>query len=91
MINGPTIILFYAPWCSHCVTFKPSYEKIAEIIKDRNMSIRCAAINGSLYPSAVKTYGIKAFPTIGMFRNGIFTNFTGPRNTDTIIQWIQSL
>ena len=55
------------------------------------MSVRCAAINGSLYPSVIKTYGIRAFPTIGMFRNGIFNEYKGPRGTDSIIQWIQTL
>lgn len=27
----PYIIYFFAPWCTHCQTFAPEFEKIAQV------------------------------------------------------------
>lgn len=29
--NSPWIIDYYAPWCSHCQSFAPEFEKIAQV------------------------------------------------------------
>jgi thioredoxin-like negative regulator of GroEL len=89
--SGPTIILFYAPWCVHCVHFKPIYEKIAATCLEKQIGVRFAALDGSKFPKVIQDYKLKAYPTIGVIRNNEFTMFTGQRSEPDIISWIQTL
>jgi len=89
--TGPTIILFYAPWCVHCVHFKPIYEKIATTCLENQIGVRFAALDGSKFPKVIQDYKLKAYPTIGVIRNNEFTMFTGQRSEHDIISWIQTL
>jgi thiol-disulfide isomerase/thioredoxin len=89
--NGPTIILFYAPWCVHCVHFKPIYEKIAATCLEKQIGVRFAALDGSKFPKVIQEYKLKAYPTIGVIRNNEFTMYSGQRSEPDIIEWIQTL
>jgi len=88
---GPTVILFYAPWCVHCVHFKPIYEQIAKTCLDKKLSIRFAALDGSKFPKIVQDYKLKGYPTLGVIRNSEFTMYSGQRNEPEIMQWIEKL
>jgi thioredoxin-like negative regulator of GroEL len=85
------VVLFYAPWCVHCVHFKPIYEKIATTCLEKQIGVRFAALDGSKFPKVIQDYKLKAYPTIGVIRNNEFTMFTGQRSEHDIISWIQTL
>jgi thiol-disulfide isomerase/thioredoxin len=88
---GPTIMLFYAPWCVHCVHFKPVYEQIAKMCLDKKLSVRFAVIDGSKFPKIVQDYKLKGYPTIGLIRNSEFTMYNGPRTDTDIMSWIEKI
>jgi protein disulfide-isomerase A6 len=58
------LIEFYAPWCGHCQQLKPSYEKVAKILKG---VVRVGAVNMDVHKQHGSKYGVTGFPTIKFF------------------------
>jgi thiol-disulfide isomerase/thioredoxin len=78
--------LYYANWCGHCKTFKPIwFNEIKPIFAQRN--IKCYEYNDELNADKIEAAGIDGFPTIILTRNGIRTQYNGPRTSNAIISF----
>lgn len=51
-----TLVDFYAPWCSHCKTLEPIFEKAALALKNTN--IRFAKVDGTLEQDMIISHNI---------------------------------
>jgi protein disulfide-isomerase-like protein len=63
--DKPCIIFFYAPWCGHCKTAKPEFEKLMQMAKGKAHMIDCDA-----HQDIAQKYDVKGFPTIRYYPNG---------------------
>jgi thiol-disulfide isomerase/thioredoxin len=63
--KSPSMIIFYATWCSHCVHYVPIYNRIAKANSNRNLSFY--SINCVEFGSFCKSSEIEGFPTILSF------------------------
>ncbi|KAG8198254.1 hypothetical protein JTE90_021511 [Oedothorax gibbosus] len=57
--NSPWIIDYYAPWCSHCQTFAPEFEKIAQAVEGK---VKAGKVNCEEYPRVCGS--VRAYPTV---------------------------
>lgn len=73
------LVMYYAPWCGHCVTTKPQFNKLgkSQIINGKKVLIE--KVNGDIEKEKVK--GIKGYPTIILYNNGKKKEFNGQRTT----------
>lgn len=77
-----TIVIFWAPWCPHCKTFLPEFEKACAKHKD------CVFVKASdeHVSEAPKKYNIEGYPTVKKFDGGKeVATFEGPRTMDALI------
>ena len=81
---GIAIVEFYAPWCGHCKSLAPEYEKAASALKG---VVKIVAVDATQSEKLAQKYGIQGFPTIKVFgsdkKNPV--DYQGQRTGDAII------
>ena len=65
--DKPTLVDFYANWCSPCRTMNPIIEQTKNILGDKATVIKVDIDNNK--PAAMK-YGVRSVPTLILFKNG---------------------
>ncbi|RUS15061.1 thioredoxin-like protein, partial [Jimgerdemannia flammicorona] len=78
---------FYAPWCSHCKRFAPTWEKLGAKLRGRvNVGmVDCIAHKGGFKGGWV----VRIFPTLKFFSDGKIVDFKLPRTMDKLLEFVE--
>ncbi|GLT55413.1 hypothetical protein SLA2020_285360 [Shorea laevis] len=64
------LVEFYAPWCGHCKSLAPTYEKVATAFKLEE-DVVIANLDSDKYKDLAEKYGVSGYPTLnGTSRDG---------------------
>jgi thioredoxin 2 len=84
----PVIVDFWAPWCGPCRAMAPQYERAAQQLKGR---ARLVKVDTEQAPSLSSRLGIRAIPTVALFRNGNeVRRVSGVVDAATLTGWVES-
>jgi len=88
VVNNQEIILveFYAPWCGHCKSLAPEYAQAATALKDKMI---LAKVDATVESDLASRFGVRGYPTLKIFRNGVPSDYNGGRTKDTIISYLE--
>lgn len=83
--DGIVLVEFYAPWCGHCKSLAPEYEKAASLLKG---VVKVVAVDATAHQSVAQKYQIQGFPTIKVFgadkKNPV--DYQGQRTSDELVK-----
>ena len=81
----PVIADFWAPWCGPCRAMAPHFERAARELKGR---ARLVKVNTEQAPGLAARMGIRAIPTIALFRNGAeVKRVSGALDAAALVRW----
>jgi protein disulfide-isomerase A6 len=72
VVKDPTktvFVKFYAPWCGHCKSLAPKWEKLAKAYEAEE-SVIIADLDANEYRDIGEEYGVTGFPTLKLFKAG---------------------
>jgi len=91
--NHTSIVEFYAPWCGHCKSLQPAYEKAAKSLAGL---AKVAAVNcdEEANKPLCGSMGVQGFPTLKIVRPGkkagkpIVEDYQGARSAKAIVDYV---
>ncbi|XWS51923.1 hypothetical protein CRYUN_Cryun11dG0023600 [Craigia yunnanensis] len=100
------VVNFYAPWCYWSTRLRPSWEKAANIIKERydpetDGRILLAKVDCTVEVDLCRRHHIQGYPSIRIFRKGSdlredhghheHESYYGDRDTETLVKTMEEL
>ena len=83
----PTIVLYHADWCPHCVRMRPEWQKMAEALRGKVVVKEVESKNPE-----IGKHNIKGFPTIRLYPTGgdDYIEYKGERTADKLENFAMS-
>ncbi|EHY52657.1 hypothetical protein HRR83_006847 [Exophiala dermatitidis] len=87
------LVAFTAPWCGHCKSLAPTWEKLADdFAAEPNVIIAKVDAEAENSKATAQSQGITGYPTIKFFPKGSTEPepYTGPRTEEALVDFINS-
>jgi thiol-disulfide isomerase/thioredoxin len=88
--NGKWMIMYYAYWCPHCVSLKPTYDELAS--KCKMMGVKFAMVEASHLNNGMieNQHNVHGYPTLVTRNNNTDSDesYRGERSVDNLKKYI---
>ena len=80
------VALFFTDWCGHCKVIKPKFTEAAQTAGDTYPHF--IQVDGTIRKDLLQQFGIRGFPTILKFHNGVKVDtYRGNRQVQDILRF----
>lgn len=86
----PSHSTFSSRQCPHCQALAPEYSAAATTLRSSRPDVVLAKVDATENKALARRFGVKGFPTLKWFRDGVAHEYTGGRSSASeIVAWIQ--
>jgi thioredoxin len=91
--NGEKVLVdFHGVWCGPCKIMKPTFEKIANQIKEEGSEVQMYTMDVDINREYAGELGLRSIPTIKGFSNGKeILSEVGAKQRDAILEMVEKL
>jgi thioredoxin 2 len=83
----PVVVDYWAPWCAPCRAMAPAFEAAARELATR---ARLAKVNTEDAPALAGRAGIRAIPTLVLYREGReIARTSGAMDARSLVRWVK--
>nr|CCA27018.1 thioredoxinlike protein putative [Albugo laibachii Nc14] len=84
------IIKFYAPWCGHCRRLAPTWNRLSQVLRERNGNARVGKVDCTVHRRVCSRFGVNGYPTLFFVSDGQIYKYQGPRNVNALVEFIST-
>lgn len=81
LLQGPTFVKFFAPWCGHCKKLAPTWVQLAHHLKNK---VTVAEVDCEALSTLCAAHKIQGYPTLVYFTGNIHAEYSGGRKLDQL-------
>ncbi len=79
----PMMVLFYAPWCGHCKSLHPVYQKLSKSLPNKSFAVISDTESKNI--KNIDVLDIKGYPSILIYYDGKFNQeYNGGRDFNSL-------
>jgi protein disulfide-isomerase A4 len=98
--ENPWLVEFYAPWCGHCKSLAPEYEKAATTLSKGGeddiepVQVKLGKVDATVEKELGSKFDIQGYPALKIFKDGSdgkAHDYEGPRTADGIVDFMNKV
>jgi len=89
--DTPHFVMFFAPWCGHCKRLAPSWNKLAQSLKEENQSVTISKVDCTVETDICNAQKVSGYPTLKFINQGVISDYHGGRSTVELKEYVMSM
>ncbi|KAF0694796.1 Aste57867_14319 [Aphanomyces stellatus] len=84
--SGVWVVKFYAPWCGHCKSLAPVFDKLGADPSFEGKDIHVGKVDCTVEKTLCMRFDVKSYPTLKVVTDKLSFDYIGKREHDALVE-----